>query len=87
MNPLHRIQCPCYDQRTHTRQSRIGEPAVAFMKNLPTLDLLEKAHAFPCPYLFKIIGKADEGFPAQVVAVVREELLIEVDPRIAFVRQ
>jgi putative lipoic acid-binding regulatory protein len=51
------------------------------MKNtLPTLDLLESTHAFPCPYLFKIIGKADQGFLARVVAVVREELLIEVDP-------
>ncbi len=50
------------------------------MKNLPTIDLLENTHAFPCPYLFKIIGKADDGFLAQVVAVVREELLIEVDP-------
>ncbi len=43
-------------------------------------DLLEKTHAFPCPYLFKIIGKADEGFLARVVTVVREELHLEVDP-------
>ena len=51
------------------------------MKNaLPTLDLLEKTHAFPCPYLFKIIGKADQGFLARVVTIVREELLIEIDP-------
>jgi putative lipoic acid-binding regulatory protein len=48
--------------------------------SLPTFDLLEKAHAFPCPYLFKIIGKADEGFLARVIAAVREELFIEVDP-------
>lgn len=48
--------------------------------SLPTLELLEKTHAFPCAYLFKIIGKADEGFLPRVVAVVREELLIEVDP-------
>ena len=46
----------------------------------PALDLLEKTHAFPCPYLFKIIGKADQGFMARVVAVVREELRSEVDP-------
>ena len=51
------------------------------MKNsLPTVELLEKTHAFPCPYLFKIIGKADQGFSARVVAAVREELHIEVDP-------
>jgi putative lipoic acid-binding regulatory protein len=48
--------------------------------SLPTVDLLEKAHAFPCPYLFKIIGKADGGLLAQAIAVVREELLMEVDP-------
>jgi uncharacterized protein len=48
--------------------------------SLPTFDLLEKSHDFPCPYLFKIIGKVDEGFLARVLAAVREELSIEVDP-------
>jgi putative lipoic acid-binding regulatory protein len=48
--------------------------------SLPTFDLLEKTHAFPCPYVFKVIGKADQGFLARVVAAVREALLIEVDP-------
>ena len=48
--------------------------------SIPTLELLEKAHAFPCPYLFKIIGKADQAFLARVIAVVREELTIESDP-------
>jgi putative lipoic acid-binding regulatory protein len=48
--------------------------------SLPTLDLLEQTHAFPCPYLFKIIGKPDRGFLARVVAVVREELTEEADP-------
>jgi putative lipoic acid-binding regulatory protein len=48
--------------------------------SLPIFDLLDKTHAFPCPYLFKIIGKADQAFLARVVAAVREELLIEVDP-------
>ncbi len=47
---------------------------------LPTFDLLEKTHAFPGPYLFKIIGKADQGFVARVVAGVREEMHSEVDP-------
>ena len=51
------------------------------MKNsLPTFDLLEEAHVFPCPYLFKVIGKPEQGFLARVIAVVREELLIEIDP-------
>ena len=48
--------------------------------SLPTFDLLEKTHTFPGPYLFKIIGKVDEGFLARVVAVFREVLAIEIDP-------
>ena len=48
--------------------------------SLPTIELLEKTHAFPCPYVFKVIAKADQGFLAQVIAIVREELLIEIDP-------
>ena len=47
---------------------------------LPTADLLEKMHAFPGPYLFKIIGKADRGFLERVIAAVREELAIGSDP-------
>jgi putative lipoic acid-binding regulatory protein len=50
------------------------------MSSLPSLDLLEQTHVFPCPYLFKIIGKADQDFLARVVAAVREELLAEIDP-------
>jgi uncharacterized protein len=48
--------------------------------SLPAHELLEKTHAFPCPYCFKIIGKAKSGFLARAVAVVREELQSEVDP-------
>jgi hypothetical protein len=47
---------------------------------LPNLDLLDETHAFPCPFQFKVIGKTDHGFTARVVAVVREELLIGIDP-------
>ena len=45
-----------------------------------SIELLEKTHAFPCPYVFKIIGKAEEGFPTRVVGALREVLLIEADP-------
>ena len=47
---------------------------------MPTCELLENTHAFPCPYLFKAIGKADQAFVARVVATVREALLSEADP-------
>src|SRR5438128_1182063 len=50
------------------------------MTSVATLALLEKTHRFPCPYQFKIIGKAEQGFVARVVAMVRRELLLEVDP-------
>src|SRR5262245_2234006 len=54
------------------------------MKNIvneftPT-ELLEKTHDFPCPYMFKVIGKADDGFVARVVGAVREELAGGIDP-------
>jgi uncharacterized protein len=48
--------------------------------SLPTVELLEKTHEFPCPYMFKIIGKAGPDFLARVVAIVREELTFEGDP-------
>lgn len=50
------------------------------MTSLPSHELLEKTHSFPCPYEFKIIGKAEDTFLARVVAVVREELTAQDDP-------
>ncbi len=43
-------------------------------------DVLNSTHEFPCPYVFKVIGKVDEGFAERVVAAVRDELAHEVDP-------
>src|SRR5262245_60199171 len=48
--------------------------------SLPTIEMLDRTHLFPCPYLFKIIGKPDQGFVARVVAIVREELTFDADP-------
>ena len=50
------------------------------MGNQPTIDLLESTHRFPGPYMFKAIGRVDNGFAARVVAAVREELAGSVDP-------
>ena len=50
------------------------------MDYLPTLELLESTHAFPGPYMFKVIGAADDGFAARVIAAVRDELRINSDP-------
>jgi putative lipoic acid-binding regulatory protein len=47
---------------------------------LPAIELLEALHSFPGPYMFKVIGRADAGFVARVVAAVREELAHSTDP-------
>ncbi|MFT6831362.1 MAG: putative lipoic acid-binding regulatory protein [Planctomycetota bacterium] len=47
---------------------------------LPSKELLEQRHAFPCPYIFKVIGTADEGFEARVTACVQRELRTNVQP-------
>ncbi len=50
------------------------------MGQMPTVETLEKAHAFPCAYMFKAIGKAEDNFVARVVAAVRAELADDLDP-------
>lgn len=50
------------------------------MHHLPPVELLEKTHHFPGPYMFKFIGKVENGFVARVVAAVRDELSNELDP-------
>lgn len=50
------------------------------MVQLPSVELLESRHAFPCHFMFKVIGFAHDNFTARVVACVRDELRIETDP-------
>ncbi|MCA9063391.1 MAG: DUF493 domain-containing protein [Planctomycetaceae bacterium] len=50
------------------------------MLNLPSAELLESRHDFPCQFVFKAIGTTESRFTARVVAVVREELQLEQDP-------
>lgn len=50
------------------------------MKSLPPVELLEKSHQLPGPYMFKVIGRVELGFVARVVAAVREELAYAQDP-------
>lgn len=50
------------------------------MRNLPSIALLEDTHQFPCTYMFKVIGRADDNFIARVVALFRSELDLEFDP-------
>ncbi|MGQ0636093.1 MAG: YbeD family protein [Planctomycetaceae bacterium] len=50
------------------------------MDHLPSVELLENTHAFPGPYVFKVIGRSDRGFVARAVAAVRDELGSASDP-------
>ena len=50
------------------------------MSQLPSIELLESTHHFPCAYVFKVIGKSEGGFAARVVNAVRQELASDVDP-------
>ena len=50
------------------------------MEQLPSVELLENTHQFPCAYMFKAIGHAGDEFVARVVAAVREELALLEDP-------
>ena len=50
------------------------------MDDMPSIELLEQAHTFPGPYMFKVIGKAEGDFLARMVAMVRLELGLETDP-------
>jgi uncharacterized protein len=43
------------------------------------LELLRATHEFPCRFMFKAIGRTDDNFVEQVVAVVRAELEHEFD--------
>lgn len=48
--------------------------------DLPSIELLESAHAFPCAYVFKVIGRAEGDFAGLVVQAVRDELGLVADP-------
>jgi putative lipoic acid-binding regulatory protein len=50
------------------------------MDELPSIELLESTHQFPGPYMFKVIGRDEDGFVARVVAAVRDELAAGSDP-------
>jgi hypothetical protein len=54
------------------------------MGELPAIELLQSTHTFPGPYMFKAIGRAENGFVGRVVAAVREELAHDQDPPYTF---
>jgi len=48
--------------------------------SLPSVEVLEASHDFPCPFVFKVIGVAGDNFTGRIIACVRDELGIDVDP-------
>ncbi|MBL8820608.1 MAG: DUF493 domain-containing protein [Planctomyces sp.] len=54
------------------------------MVNLPSVEVLESRHTFPCTYIFKVIGATENNFTARVVALVRDEMGLEQDPPFTF---
>ena len=54
------------------------------MINLPSVQLLESRHSFPCRYTFKVIGATADNFAARVVSIVRDEMGMETDPPYSF---
>lgn len=50
------------------------------MDEFHSIELLEANHRFPCPFMFKVIGHAADGFIARVIFAVREELNLSIDP-------
>ena len=47
---------------------------------LPSVEILEANHTFPCAYTFKVIGNADGNFTGRIISCVRDELQLEADP-------
>ena len=47
------------------------------MQYLPAIELLESTYRFPGSYLFKVIGRSDQGFVARTVAAVRDAVAAE----------
>lgn len=50
------------------------------MAGMPTVELLELRHTFPCRYTMKSIGTSEGNFVQRVVQAVRDELNLSEDP-------
>ncbi len=51
------------------------------MSQLPPLELLRSTHTFPTTFVFKVIGSAEEGFLARVLAAARTAAGMDADPQ------
>lgn len=48
---------------------------------LPTLELLEARHKFPCPYTFKVIGQTGTDLELRVAQCAKSQLGLDADPK------
>jgi putative lipoic acid-binding regulatory protein len=44
------------------------------------IRLLEATHAFPCPFMIKVIGRSEGGFLGRIVAAFRAAQDLDTDP-------
>ncbi len=49
------------------------------MSGHPPRELLDQTHSFPCRFIFKAIGQANDEFASRVVATVRVALEQDFD--------
>ncbi len=47
---------------------------------LPSIELLESTHRFPCVFTFKAIGLTSDCFVGRVLAAVKHELSADAEP-------
>lgn len=52
------------------------------MPDYPSIELLESTHAFPCGYMFKVIGENDAMLAARVMDAIRQEIPEEHEPAV-----
>ena len=56
------------------------------MPDMPSAELLEATHAFPCSYMFKGIGDNDMHLVARVRDAIRQEVADEYEPAVSIRR-
>ena len=59
-------------------------PFNAMSGHLPSVELLESTHQFPCLYAFKAIGLSTDCFVGRVLAAVKQELSEDAEPSFFF---
>ncbi|MGL4460705.1 MAG: YbeD family protein [Planctomycetia bacterium] len=71
-----------YFTADHAATAAAGATGKARLEShIPSEELLERVHAFPGTYVFKVIGNSADGFEARILIAAREALGVDADPR------